>query len=160
MTERILETHPRVGPHIRGTFRALETVLSRTLNGLGVRYSHFQVLNILWLEDGQTQRSIARASYITDSSLAQVLNEMVSQGLVERKRSMEDGRKRLITLTPRGAALEDHIMPTMRGVMDIALDGLSHKDISRLISTNIKIRENLNTNFNLRASDVSNKKIA
>lgn len=160
MTKNTAQSDRRVGPHIRGTFRALETVLSRALNGLGVRYSHFQVLNILWNKDGLTQGAIATASYITDSSLAQVLNEMVSKGLVERRRDADDGRKRLVFLTSKGASLEKKATSAVLEIMDVALIGVSDKDISQLISTHMKIRQNINDQFNLRLSNVQTKKTA
>lgn len=149
-----------VGQNTRGAFRALETAVTRTLNGVGMRYSHFQVLHVLWHGDGLTQGEIAEASYITDSSLAQVLNEMVAEGLVERRRDEQDGRKRLVYLSNKGKASEKLVSGQVLKVMNTALEGLSEDEISQYLKTVKKIRRNLYSQFELRQQNGSSKKTA
>jgi len=161
MKQRKLATSRNsVGQNTRGAFRALETVLTRSLNSLGVRYSHFQVLHILWEGDGRPQGELAEASYITDSSFAQVINEMVTEGLVERHPDKDDGRKRLIFLTRKGAAHESIVTDAVVEIMDVALEGISETERSQYIETCRKIRQNVNNNFDLRQANVSSKKSA
>lgn len=132
-----------LGHNLRGTFRALETLVVRALASVNLRYSHFQILYILWQEDGRTQRQIARASFITDTSLAQVLHEMVAEGLVERRRDVDDGRKRLIYLSARGRSMEESASGIIMQVMADVLKGLSDEEISQYVAASIRIRNNI-----------------
>lgn len=132
-----------LGHNIRGTFRAMETLVVRALATINLRYSHFQVLYVLFHVDGCTQGEIARASFITDTSLAQVLHEMEAAGLVERRRDSLDGRKRLVYLTPKGRAAKEPASRAVLEVMNPALQGLSEDDIARYVETSIRIRKNI-----------------
>lgn len=147
---------PSIGREIRGTFRAFETILTRELNLLGIRYSHFQILSILWEGDGLTQRQVAEASFITQSTLAQSLNEMVSEGLVERKRAETDGRKRHIILTTKGRNLQKLVKPLLSDFKAATLQGLSQEDAKVFINLIIKIRNNISETYNLRQDHAKN----
>lgn len=149
-----------LGQNTRGAFRAMETAITRALNSVGMRYSHFQVLHVLWHGDGLTQGEVAEASYITDSSFAQVLNEMVSEGLVERRRDENDGRKRLVFLTKKGKACEKLVTGPVLEIMNVALDGLTDSEVAQYIETSQKIRENISEHFDLRQTNATSKKSA
>lgn len=157
---KIPKSSHSVGQNTRGTFRALETAITRALNAVGVRYSHFQVLYVLWDGDGLTQGQIAEASFITDSSFAQVLTEMVAEGLVERKRDENDGRKRLVFLTAKGKACEQLVAGPVLEVVSAAVEGLSSDEIAQYLKTTQKIRKNLNSRFELRQPNGSSKNSA
>lgn len=149
-----------VGQATRGTFRALETIITRALNALNIRYSHFQILHILWEGDGITQGEIAKAAFITDSSFAQVISEMVKEGLVERRNDPSDARKRLVFLAPRGREVENITSTAILEIMNVALEGISEDEIEGYLSTSFKIRQNLTQSGFFRQNSSPPKKTA
>lgn len=158
MQKTIPKPSKSVGQNTRGCFRALETALTRALSSVGIRYSHFQVLHVLWHGDGLTQGQLAEATYITDSSLAQVVNEMVTQKLVERRHDSKDGRKRLIFLTTKGADVQGLVKSPVLSVMNVALRGLTNEEIDSYISICMRIHNNVRSEFDLRQSNQQPKK--
>ena len=148
MIDELPKPDESLGHNLRGAFRALETLVVRALSSVDLRYSHFQVLYVLWQGDGRTQGQIAKASFITDTSLAQVLHEMVAANLVERRRDAADGRKRLIYLTSKGHSIKKATSQAMINVMNDALQGLSDEEISNYVATSIRLRKNMQSLLN------------
>jgi len=94
------ETKKSVACQTRGTFRAFETN-----EGLKI-----DALRVLWEGDGVSRNYIAERTFITESSTAQVINEMERPKLLERHRDPNDKRKRIIRLLPKASAWKERIL--------------------------------------------------
>lgn len=77
------------------------------LEPLGLTYPQYLVLMILWEEDHQLVNSIAHRLYLESNTMTPLLQRMEKEGLVERKKSKEDGRQTLVSLTDKGRKLEE-----------------------------------------------------
>lgn len=76
------------------------------LKPLGLTYTQYLVFLVLWEEDGLTVGEICEKLMLDSGTLSPLLKKMEAAGYVERKRSQEDDRVVVITLTEKGRALQ------------------------------------------------------
>lgn len=84
---------------------AIQRVYKPLLDGLGLTYPQYLVLNVLWREDGQTVGGIAERLALESSTLTPLLKRLEAAGLVRRTRNPENERQVLVALTDAGRAL-------------------------------------------------------
>jgi DNA-binding MarR family transcriptional regulator len=73
---------------------------------LGLGRAHHRALHYIGRNPGITVSDLLSILRITKQSLARVLSVLVAQGYVAQAPGREDRRQRLLTLTPKGQALE------------------------------------------------------
>ena len=72
---------------------------------LGITYTQYIVLLVLWETDGVSVRELGQRLYLDSGTLTPLLKKMEEAGFVTRERSTEDGRVVLVHLTDNGKAL-------------------------------------------------------
>ncbi|MGC5771438.1 MarR family winged helix-turn-helix transcriptional regulator [Paenibacillus pabuli] len=77
------------------------------LEVLGVTYSQYLVLMVLWEREECTVKEIGEALYLDSGTLTPLLKRLQSAGHIHRERSAQDERKVLITLTESGRELRN-----------------------------------------------------
>ncbi|MCK6074066.1 MarR family winged helix-turn-helix transcriptional regulator [Paenibacillus silvae] len=77
------------------------------LEVLGVTYSQYLVLMVLWERQECTVKEIGEALYLDSGTLTPLLKRLQAAGLIYRERSAQDERKVLITLTDTGRELKN-----------------------------------------------------
>lgn len=77
-----------------------------TLDALGLTYPQLLALMALWEEDGLSVKAIADRLALESSTLTPLLKRLEAAGLVARRRSPEDERQVVVSLTDKGRALE------------------------------------------------------
>lgn len=77
------------------------------LKPLGLTYTQYILLMVLWENDGQTVGEIGRRLYLDNGTLTPMLKKMESQGYVERRRCKDDERVVNINLTENGWELRE-----------------------------------------------------
>jgi len=75
------------------------------LDGLGVTYTQFLVLMVLWETDDLTVGELGARLRLDSGTLTPLTRRMEVAGLVDRVRDPADERRRRIRLTERGRAL-------------------------------------------------------
>lgn len=123
--------------------RAFQRVADQLLRDQGFALGQLPVL--MALKDGRprSQAELARLANVEQPSMAQLLNRMERDGLVERLPDPEDGRSRLISLT---AACRDR-MPKARAVMQAlgaeSLEGFSDAEVEVLAGLLARLADNV-----------------
>ncbi|QEL27209.1 MarR family transcriptional regulator (plasmid) [Bosea sp. F3-2] len=84
---------------------AIQRAYKPLLDGLGLTYPQYLVLNVLWREDAQTVGGIAHQLALESSTLTPLLKRMEAAGLLRRTRNPENERQVIIALTPDGDRL-------------------------------------------------------
>ena len=74
---------------------------------LGITYTQYIVLMVLWAQDGVSVRELGERLYLDSGTLTPLLKKMESSGLVRRERAKEDERVTRIYLTEAGRALHE-----------------------------------------------------
>lgn len=85
---------------------AIQRLYKPLLDGLGVTYPQYLVLNVLWDCDSQTVGQIAQALSLESSTLTPLLKRLEAAGMVTRSRNPQNERQVFVTLTPQGRALQ------------------------------------------------------
>jgi MarR family transcriptional regulator for hemolysin len=125
--------------------RAFARVVEGPLRELGFAMSQVPVLVTLKKAGALSQAELARLSGVEQSSMAQLLNRMERDGLVERVADPSDRRSRLISLTD--AAIQQ--LPLGKSVMDAvsrqALTGFSKEEKEQLALLLLRVNVNLDS---------------
>jgi len=86
--------------------RELTKAYRPLLDELGVTYPQYLALLVLWEKDGVTVKELGERLYLDSGTLTPLLKRMEAAKFVVRKRSGDDERKVIVTLTEEGKALQ------------------------------------------------------
>ncbi|MEK4347319.1 MarR family winged helix-turn-helix transcriptional regulator [Paenibacillus sp. FSL P4-0184] len=76
------------------------------LDKIGLTYSQYLVMLVLWERQQCTVKEIGEALFLDSGTLTPLLKRLQAAGLIVRERSTQDERKVLISLTEQGWALQ------------------------------------------------------
>ncbi|MBP5307741.1 MAG: MarR family transcriptional regulator [Clostridia bacterium] len=77
------------------------------LDELDITYTQYIAMMVLWEKDCVTVKDLGERLFLDSGTLTPVLKSMESKGLVERKRSGEDERCLIVSLTEEGKKLKE-----------------------------------------------------
>lgn len=77
------------------------------LDELGLTYPQYLALLVLWEQDGLPVNEIGQKLLLNTNTVTPLLKRMEAQGLVTRRRSPDDERRVIVTLTAQGRALQE-----------------------------------------------------
>jgi DNA-binding MarR family transcriptional regulator len=89
----------------------------------------WNVLNRLWVKDGQTQQELANQCRRDKSTIARILDNMVRRGLVSRVPDPADRRNNLVHLTPQGREVQATLLEPARVSIEAAQHGIRPQDL-------------------------------
>ena len=73
---------------------------------LGITYTQYLVLMVLWEEDALPLNAISRRLYLESNTLTPLIKRMEAMKMVTRKKNKDDARQTIVTLTEHGRALQ------------------------------------------------------
>lgn len=85
---------------------AMTKVYRKLLKPLAITYPQYLVMMVLWEDENLSVSEIGERLFLDSATLTPLLKRLESAGLVTRLRSREDERHVVISLTPRGRALQ------------------------------------------------------
>ncbi len=86
--------------------RTATSAYREALARLGLTYTQYLTLLVLWEQDGRTVTQLGSTLRLDSGTLSPLLRRMADAGLVERRREGGDGRVVTVHLTDAGRALE------------------------------------------------------
>ncbi len=95
---------------------------------------HLTVLVLIHNNPGLSQSAIATAAGLDRSSLVPVLKNFEKEKLIRRKPSSTDKRSNVMTITPRGEAVIEQMLPQIRALENDAIKCLGRRKYTQLIS--------------------------
>ena len=95
----------------------------------GILIGQYHFLRMLWERDSVTQRDLATAVGMKESTTFTALAGMEKIGLVTRARDSQDRRKMVVKLTDKGRRLEEVLIPVAKQVNDRPLNGMSKDEL-------------------------------
>ena len=87
--------------------RSVTGLYTPWLKPLGLTYTQYIVLLVLWEKDGISVTEIGEKLMLDNGTLSPLLKKLEQAGYVARQRSQEDERVVVITLTDAGKALQE-----------------------------------------------------
>lgn len=112
--------------------RAFANRLANQLRPFDVGIGQWAVLMHLWSNDAMTQAQLARRVAIEQPTMVRTIDRMERDGLVTRSPDPSDRRAIRISLTERGAALRDQLVPLAAGVNRAATAALTADEVITL----------------------------
>jgi DNA-binding MarR family transcriptional regulator len=122
---------------------AVRSHLDDLLKPAGVTALQFTALTVLERRDDLTAAALARNSFVTTQSMADLVAALHRRGLVERFRDPDDGRRILIHLTDAGRALIAEQRPAVEALEKRMLDGLGASEVEVVRNALNRMRQNL-----------------
>lgn len=89
--------------------RMVTSTYTQFLKPLGLTYTQYIVLLVLWEKDGITVGKLCEKLYLDNGTITPVIKKMQSQGYLERVRSSKDDRIVIIYLTDEGKKLQEKV---------------------------------------------------
>jgi len=87
------------------TSLAMNKLYRKLLRKLGLTYSQYLVMMVLWERDGLTVSEVGERLFLDSATLTPLLKRMEQAGLLTRARAASDERQVIISLTPEGDQL-------------------------------------------------------
>ena len=79
------------------------------LSAHGLTYPQYLVLLVLWEKDKQPVNDIAKRLYLETNTVTPLIQRMEKEGILTRTKGTKDARQMIVTLTKKGAALQDKL---------------------------------------------------
>lgn len=76
------------------------------LDEIGLTYTQYIVMMVLWEEESATLKSLGERLYLDSGTLTPLVKRLESLGYVERARAADDERSLVVSLTQSGRSLE------------------------------------------------------
>lgn len=108
------------------------------LERLGLTYTQYITLVVLWEEDNQTVGSLGEKLFLESNTLTPILKKLEGMGYVRRQRDPQDERQVRITLTEAGRTLRTGL--TEDGFPQT---GLNPDEFVQMQKAIVKLRSNL-----------------
>jgi DNA-binding MarR family transcriptional regulator len=128
----------------------LQDFLPYLLNRAGLRVEPFdvtlpmwRVMSELWRNGDHRLGELSELTSIDMSTLSRLLVTMQRKGLIVRRRSGLDGRALSLSLTRRGVALTEKIVPFALRYDGVAMDGMSAREVEALKNLLKRVYDNL-----------------
>ena len=80
------------------------------LDELDLTYTQYIAMMVLWEKNTLSVKELGEALYLDSGTLTPLLKKMEARGLLTRRRSTEDERSLLVSLTEEGLALRERAL--------------------------------------------------
>jgi len=127
------------------TSLAMTQLYKNLLEPLGLTYTQYLVMLILWESDGVTLKTIAQRLGQQSGALTPVIKRMEADGLIMRVRGKEDDRSLSIELTEKGEKLRQKATDVMNCIKDAS--NLSYDEIGNLRGQLLDLKEQITKNI-------------
>lgn len=77
------------------------------LDELGITYTQYITLLVLWKEDNITVKELGKKLYLDSGTLTPVLKRLESMDIIQRIRASQDERNVYVKLTDKGISMKD-----------------------------------------------------
>ena len=110
--------------------RAITGCYRPLLDEIGLTYSQYTVMLVLWEHDTTTLRDLGAALHLDSGTLSPMLKRLERAGFVTRMRGTDDERMLHVTITEEGRRIQPHASEAQRCVEETT--GLDAETIAAL----------------------------
>ena len=122
---------------------AVRARLEELARPVGLTALQYTALTVLERHPDLTSAHLARHSFVTAQSMADMVTALLDRGLIERHRDPADRRRLVIALTDAGRRLLDELRPAVAALEDEMLAPLSERQARTLRRAMLSCREAL-----------------
>lgn len=123
------------------TSLAMTQLYKRYLSPLGITYTQYTILLILWEQDDVSLKFVADRLGQKSGSLTPVIKRMEQEGLIQRIRGLNDDRALSIRLTDKGRAMREQAAEINQCLLDAC--GMPLEDLAAIREQVLSLRNKL-----------------
>jgi DNA-binding MarR family transcriptional regulator len=127
MPKPVVATPPRVGSLVvllRYCESKVRQHLQPLLDEAGLSPEHWRVVALLHEQPGVGAGAIAKGAVLPSASVTRHVDKLVERGLVVRRIDVDDKRRVVLALSPRGTEIAERVLAAERAVEDTIAAGL------------------------------------
>ncbi|ANY10443.1 MarR family winged helix-turn-helix transcriptional regulator [Pseudonocardia sp. HH130630-07] len=110
--------------------RAMTGCYRPILDAVGLTYSQYALLLVLWVEESVPQRELGEKMFLDSGTLSPMLTRLEKRGLLVRVRRADDERTVQVSITDEGRALREQAVRAQEEVTRAT--GMSMDELYRL----------------------------
>jgi DNA-binding MarR family transcriptional regulator len=117
---------------------AVRSRLEEIVKPAGLTAIQYTALTVLERHDDMSSAQLARHSFVTAQSMADMITTLQARGLIERHRDRADRRRLVVSLTTEGRVLLDRYrdaVAALEGDMTAGLSGRQAGELRALLNT-------------------------
>jgi DNA-binding MarR family transcriptional regulator len=137
-TERAMQSHVtaleldfEAAHAVSSIYRAANAVRAHVTNEVlrpvGITWTGFVVLWVVWIWDGLETRHAAESAAISKATLTGVVKTLEARGWIKKQGRKDDRRLVELHLTPSGKALMEELYPQFNAIEAKVVSGISRK---------------------------------
>lgn len=104
---------------------AVRARLDEIVRPAGLTTAQYTALSVLERHSGMSSAQLARSSFVTAQSMADMITALEQRKLIERHRDGSDRRRLVVALTDEGLALLERCRPEVAALEATMIEGLS-----------------------------------
>lgn len=112
---------------------------------LGLPITHIRVLKGICKNPHSTAHAIAQRMQRDKAQITRVLQELLNEGLIEKRPNPEDGRSQLLHPTPKGLAVMEQLQQAEQETAAIMTRSLTASELELFAELTARMVENLTT---------------
>jgi DNA-binding MarR family transcriptional regulator len=128
---------------MRSLARDFTRALERRLASHDVTIGMWFPLRYLWEHDGIDQHELQKLLGQAQPTIVNAMERLEKRGLIERRRSLKDGRRISVHLTSKGQALKHDVLHFATEVQNTALQEVSEDEFGQLLDIFSRIKRSL-----------------
>ncbi len=113
--------------------------LRPTLRTHGLTEQQWRVLGDLLVSDEIAASDLAAATCLRASSLSRIIKDLENRGYLSRRSQLEDLRRTMISITPRGRSLMLQIAPTAAAIYGDIADRFGRERLESLVDLSVDL---------------------
>jgi DNA-binding MarR family transcriptional regulator len=133
----------RIGPMMGKINRAIRKELDNKFKRFGITPPQFEVLVLLWMEDGLLLSALGRKLSRDGPTITGVADRMEKKQLIKRVRDEKDRRAIKILLTPKGLKLKSKLISLRNEIIDKTIGNFTRTELDQLEYLLTKIWSNI-----------------
>ncbi len=120
--------------------RSVIKLYTPLLEELDLTYTQYITLLVLWEKKELNVKQLGQSLYLDSGTLTPLLKKLEKKGLIERRRSREDERNLIVTITEMGEALKKEAVRVPEALS--SSNHLSHDESQALYGLLYKLLDN------------------
>jgi DNA-binding MarR family transcriptional regulator len=120
-----------IGKLTAAIHRNLQIILNHKLKDISIRSGQHDFFYVISLYEGITQKELSEWLYISKSTTAKAVKNLMDHGYVRKEKDTEDNRYDRLYLTEKGKQISAQMQETFKEVVDITTRNLSPLEIKQ-----------------------------
>lgn len=132
-----------VGKLTAAIHRNVQILLNHKLKGISIRSGQYDFFYVISRYEGITQKVLSEWLYISKSTTAKAVKNLIDNGYVRKEKDLEDNRFDRLYLTDKGKEISAQMQQTFMDVVEITTKNLSPLEIKQTKELLKKILNNV-----------------